>query len=339
MLQKAILSPLLLIFSVSAAFAQVPPAAEVLRLKPQDGHPSSPVITALAIDPEGEFLAAAGDDHLIRIIDLATFSEQYVLRQHYGWVRTLDFRSDGRRLVSAGNDGQVVVWDRKNDWQIKQSMPDAPPMACVRFSPVGGILAAVGFDPQLFLLQPGTTRRPVLECGCNDLRTVAFSDDMRLVVAAGRSGDAHLFDPGTGQPAGHFELHDGRIRDLIFMPGSDLMVSVSEDRKVVVFDSLGGEVLHSIPVPGCKLFTVAALDSTRVAVGGADNLVRIVDISRGTILHSLPGHTGSIAVLKANGKYLFSGGFDATIRRWPLQAILQQPRTVQRPDETPSPKR
>lgn len=336
MLHKVLL---LLLVSVSTAYAQLPPVSEGMRLEAQDGHRSSPVITALAVDPKGEFLAAAGDDHLIRIIDLATFTEQRVLRQHQDWVRSMDFRSDGSRLASAGNDGQIVIWDRSEDWKIKQSMPDAPAIACVRFSPFGGMLAAVGFDPQLFLLQPGTARRPALKCGCNDMRVVAFSDDMRLVVAAGRSGDAHLFDPGTGQPAGHFNLHSGRIHDLIFMPSSEIMVSVSDDRKVVVFDSLRGEVLHTIPVPGCKLFTVAALDSTRVAVGGADNLIRVVDISRGTIQHSLPGHTGSIAVLKANDQYLFSGSFDASIRRWPLQQILQQPRTVQRPTESQPPKR
>ncbi len=330
---------LLLLVSVSAAYGQLPPVSEVLRLAPQDGHPSSPVITALAVDPKGEFLVAAGDDHIIRIVDEASFTEQRVLRQHHGWVRSLDFRSDGSRMVSAGNDGQIVVWDRNHDWQIKQSMPDAPAIACVRFSPMGGILAAVGFDPQLFLLQPGIARRPSLKCGCNDMRVVAFSDDMRLVVAAGRSGDAHLFDPGTGQPAGHFELHNGRIHDLIFMPGSDVMVSVSDDRTVVVFDSLRGEVLHKIPIPGCKLFTVTVLDSTRVAVGGADNQIRIVDISRGTIEYSLSGHTGSIAVLKTSAQYLYSGSFDASIRRWPLRQILQQPRTVQRTTEAQPPKR
>ncbi len=325
--------------TVSNVHAQSAGASRVLRLKPQDGNPAAPVVTSLAIDPRGEFLTAAGDDHTIRVIHQEQFEEVRVLRKHQDWVRSMDFRAADRILVSAGNDGQVILWDGKQDWQIQQTLQGAPALACVRFSPQGGMLAAVGFHPQLFLLQQGAARRPVLQCGCNDMRVVEFSPNMRLVVAAGRSGLAHFFDPGTGESAGEFELHKDRIRDLVFMPGSDTMVSVSEDRNVVVFDSLNGEVLHTIPIQGCKLFTVAALDSTRVAVGGASNQIRIVDVSRGTVQQTLTGHTGSIAVLKANSKYLFSGSFDATIRRWSLEQILQQPRTVQRPDETPQPVR
>ncbi|MFG0332333.1 MAG: WD40 repeat domain-containing protein, partial [Maioricimonas sp. JB049] len=158
-------------------------------------------------------------------------------------------------------------------------------------------------------------------------------------VAAGRSGDVHCFDPATGESAGDFALHSGRVRDLTFMPGSSLLVSVSEDQKVVVFDSRQGRVLHTIPAGGGKLFAVEALDSTRVAVGGADNLVRIVDISRGSVIQALPGHDGSVAVLATSDGYLFSGSFDATIRRWSIDQILQTPRTVQLPDHETAPQR
>lgn len=330
---------LLALLSGGVASAQVPAGSRVLRLEPIDGHAVSPVVTAMAVDPLGQVLVAAGDDHSIRVLDLQTLAQRQVLRQHHGWVRSLDFRRDGRRMVSAGNDGQIVFWQGRDEWSTAQVLDKAPAIACVRYSSRGDLLAAVGFDPQLFLLQPATARRPVLHCGCNDMRVVEFNEDDTLVVAAGRSGDVHCFDPATGESAGDFALHSGRVRDLTFMPGSSLLVSVSEDQKVVVFDSRQGRVLHTIPAGGGKLFAVEALDSTRVAVGGADNLVRIVDISRGSVIQALPGHDGSVAVLATSDGYLFSGSFDATIRRWSIDQILQTPRTVQLPDPETAPQR
>ncbi|QDS92359.1 WD domain, G-beta repeat [Roseimaritima multifibrata] len=319
---------------VAAVIPDLANVSEVLSLEPQDGSQASPVITALAVDPAGQVLIAAGDDHHLRVIDPHPFEEAQVLRKHTDWVRSLDFRNDGKLLVSAGNDGQIILWDREQDWKVLQTLEGAPAIASVCFAPQQGMLAAVGFDPQLFLLQQGGARRPVLRCGCNDLRVVRFSDDMRLVVAAGRSGNAHFFDPVSGQPAGEFELHSDRIRDLVFMPGSNVMVSVGEDRRIVVYDSLQGEILHTIPVLECKLFCVTPLDANHVAVGGADNKIRIVDIQRGQVKRSLSGHSGSIASVEASAEYLFSGSFDATVRRWPIAQILQAPLVAQRDDQS-----
>lgn len=312
--------------------------SQELRLAPTGDRTSSPVVTAIALHPSGSYLAAAGDDHVIRIVSQDDFEEVVALDRHQDWVRTLDFSPQGDLMVSAGNDGKVVFWNTSPEWKIKQALTGAPALACARFSPVGNLVAAVGFDPQLFLIQPGGNLRPPMKCGCNDMRAVAFSDDMRLLVSAGRSGRVHLFDPGSGESAGEFELHSARIHDLAFLPGSDTLVSVGEDRRVVVFDTLNGEVLHTIPIPGCKLFTVAALDSSRIAVGGASNQIRVIDTSRGRIEKTLSGHSGSIAVLKANSRYLFSGSYDATIRRWSIADVLEQPRTVQRTDD-PAPVR
>lgn len=313
--------------------------AEVLRLAPEEEGGASPVITAIAMRPQGDVLTAAGDDHLIRVIDLQHWEEVQTLTQHDDWVRTLDFTPDGRTLASAGNDGQIAFWDVEDDFRLQQSLRGAPAIACAEFSPQGGMLAAVGFDPQLFLMQPGAARRPSLPCGCNDMRVVRFSPSMRVVVAAGRHGRVHLFEPQSGQTAGEFELHRDRIRDMRFLPGTETLVTVSEDRTVVVFDTLTEKVLHTIPVEGGKLFAVTPLDSTRVAVGGADNEICVIDVARGGIVGRLRGHTGSIAVLTAGEEYLYSGSFDTTLRRWSLAHVLQVPRAAERTTDSPMPQR
>lgn len=305
------------------------PPSRTTRLAPYGGQRFAPVITAMAIDPQGEFLAVGGDDHSIRLLRQDDMSEVAVLQGHADWVRSLDFRSDGKLLASSANDGRLLLWKRGEPWSELQAIEGGPALFRVRFAPLGGIIGAVGFDPQLFLIGPGTTERPPLECGCNDMRALAFSDDNRLVGAAGRSGELHLFDPTSGELVGGYALHRARVRDMVFLEGTNTLVTVGEDGAAVVFDGLRREVIQKVRIPGCKLFAVAQLDSRCVALGGADNKIRLVDVTRGVVINELTGHTGSVGVLNANRQFLFSGSYDATVRRWDLDTILAAPKVAE----------
>ncbi len=66
---------------------------------------------AVAISPDGQWLASGGTDQTIRIWDLAARREVRQLRGHRAAVYALAFSPDGRRLVSGGYDGTVRFWD------------------------------------------------------------------------------------------------------------------------------------------------------------------------------------------------------------------------------------
>lgn len=322
--------------------------ARTIQLAPSGDQRDAPVITAMSIDPQGEFLAVGGDDHSIRVLRQDDLTEVASLNGHSDWVRSLAFRPDGKLLASTSNDGRLLLWKRGEPWNQLQAIEGGPALFRVRFAPLGGVIGAVGFDPQLFLIGPGTSERPPLKCGCNDMRALAFSDDNRFVGAAGRTGELHLFNSANGELEGGYALHRGRVRDMVFLEGTDTLVSVGEDGTAIVFDGLRRQVVQKIRVPGCKLLAVVQLDSRCVAVGGADNKIRLMDIDRGVVIDELTGHTGSVSELAANRKFLFSGSFDATVRRWEIDTILAAPkvagsteaegpdlRTSRRPDGSP----
>jgi WD40 repeat protein len=84
----------------------------------------------LAFSPDGKTLAVSDDHATVRLLDLteAGASERAVLMGHNlpGWsgvVTSVSFDGDGRRLVSTGRDGRVLVWDstsggRLHEWQL-----------------------------------------------------------------------------------------------------------------------------------------------------------------------------------------------------------------------------
>jgi WD40 repeat protein len=279
------------------------------------------VVTAIAADPRGEFVAAAGDDHKIRILRTSNLSTVATLEEHRDVIRTLAFDPEGNRLVSAGNDGQLIVWNRAESFRLQQRMQGTPALACVRFSADGGEMAAVGFDNEVFLIGQGDQQRPIFQCDCKDLRAVAYRDDNRVLAVAGRSGDLHLFDPRSGRLLSDHSVHRTRIHDIAFHRQANTAVCVAEDGSVTVFDTETLRLIHRIPVTTGKLFAISVLDSQLVAVAGSDNLIRIVNTDDGTVVRELDGHAGSVSTLAANGGVLFSGSYDATLRRWSIADI------------------
>ena len=279
------------------------------------------VVTAIAADPRGEYLAAAGDDYKIRILRTTDLKVVRTLVEHGDIVRTLAFDPNGKQLVSAGNDGRLILWDREESFQFIREVAGSPALAEVTFAPDGSGLAAVGFDRKVFLLGKEDSKRASLTCVCHDLRAVRYRDDAAVLAVAGRCGTLHLFDSVTKECSEH-RLHAARIRDIVFLPSGNIVICVAEDGFVSVFDTAGGLPSRQFRVTTGKLFAVTVLNSELVAVAGSDNVIRVIDWKQGQVVRRLEGHTGSVIALDARSGLLFSGSYDATLRRWSITDIV-----------------
>jgi WD40 repeat protein len=72
-------------------------------------------VTSIAFMPSDRpLLATAGTDGLVKLWDLRAMRNARVLRGHSGPVRALGFADGGRRLISAGEDGAILIWSTQS---------------------------------------------------------------------------------------------------------------------------------------------------------------------------------------------------------------------------------
>lgn len=276
------------------------------------------VLTAMAASPDGLWLAAAGEDHQIRIVQTSDLATIQTLRGHRDRIRSLAFDPQGKYLASVGNDGQLILYDSKASFQITRRLGGNPALASVAFARNHHRVATVGFTGKIFVVTPDGSDILRLKCDDVDLRAIAFRDDDNVIAIGGRTGKLMLLDPLDGRMIGDASVHRGRIHDVCFHHQSNIAVTVGEDGAASMFDTQRREVVRRVPITSGQLFSVAVLNSQMVAVAGSDNSIRILNTDNGLIVRELNEHEGSVTALASVGGSLFSAGFDATLRRWSM---------------------
>jgi len=283
----------------------------------------SPVATGVAIRPGVAEVAIVGDDHIVRMVNAIDGRLLRTLPGHQDWIRAIAFAPDGQTLLTAGSDRRILRWDLAQErWSLFAS--EAASIEGIAFSADGDLLAAVGFEPTLRLYDARTGQSRVeLPCPCADLRAVAFSVDGRYLAAGGRSGQLLVWERrGQGwQAVTVGPTHQQRIQALEFLPDGRL-ISLGEDRQVILTE-LGStprsSVVATLPA---KLYSLAVLSPTVIAVGGSHNRITVIDIERKKQIGYLGGHQGTVSGLAFGDGRLISGSYDGEARVWQADAAL-----------------
>lgn len=291
-----------------------------LIVRDEKGEPRP--ILAMDASTDGRYLVIAADDHVLRLIDIASWSEIGRGTQpglgygHSDRVRSVAFDATGEHCASVGNDGRLILWQVQDGGLKKlRVMSGTPALAAVCYSSNSNQLAAGGFVDKIYQLSMQGHQARHVSCRHVDIRSVAFCADGRL-AAAGRGGSVHIFN-GLKESR-KIQANSGSINAITFLSESARLVSVCDDGEVTQSDIASGRVISRVPTEHGRLFAVAALSSDRVAVAGSDDTIRIVDWSAGGVVDRLHGHRGSVAALAVANGDLISAGFDATVCRWSI---------------------
>lgn len=259
-----------------------------------------------AVSPDGTRVATAAEDRTARIWDLATGAELFRL-EHPGDPETIDWSPDGRVIATGCDDDVCRLWSPETGAVVLELKDATAAVRFVRFSADGARLVVGAYDATLrvYCTQTWTVvaehRLPI-----QWERAAVVAGD-RLVV--GSFGAAPVFHPPLDERPvpptfGINTLWAGDGR-LVIGRDDGRIIDVLEARELVRHASIVNTVTLSP-------------DRTLVATGDYRGVLRLTDWRGGRSTEVVVGRGGPIntAAFSADGRFLFTAGYDGHVRQW-----------------------
>ncbi|MDJ0841370.1 MAG: protein kinase [Acidobacteriota bacterium] len=237
--------------------------------------PVAPEFTAMALSPDGQFLALGETQGMIYLLDMVNGSVLSVLKGHKQKITQLSFTPDSNYLISSGEDRRICRWvvevegvDYSSPLHVRSA---AGPVRDLLVSPDGTMTATlIEGRPDIFLYDlPSEKPLPPLTGNGAGALCAAFSPDGEFLAVAGDDGILRLWHAQKQTPVS--QTVAGSVHAAVF----------TDNRTLVTASDEPGLQLRSIP----DLSPKGRLDNHRA---------KITDLQRGT-------RTGELIVSSADG--------------------------------------
>ncbi|MEO6888984.1 MAG: NB-ARC domain-containing protein, partial [Ktedonobacteraceae bacterium] len=277
-------------------------------------------ILAIALSPNGKYLAAGTASGVIRLWDATNSMPLATYHSHKDWVRTVAFSPDSRLLASGSDDTSIWLWDVQAGHGIRRLDGHEHRVRSVVFSPDSHLLASGSDDTTLRLWDLATYDNvKILKRHELRVRSVAFSPDGRLLASGSDDKTILLWEVQTGRYIQRLEGHRHRVRSVAFSPDGRLLASGSDDTSILLWDVQTGHCTRHLEGHKHRVRSVAfSPDGRLLASGGDDTAIFLWEVQTGQRVRHLAGHESSVrsVIFDTEGNRLLSGSDDETIRFW-----------------------
>jgi WD40 repeat protein len=258
-------------------------------------------VEALAFDPSGKYLAAGGDDGVLRLYEVSTRKPIRQMSQDRA-VRSLAWSGDGKWIAATGAKQAVAIWDTGTGTLVR------------------------GFGEE------------TVQC-------LAFVPRTTQLVSREVGGTLRLWDARTGRQVrrwGDEEEGGGAgsaIYQIAFSADGRSVLAGNTAGALDVWDLATRKRSRQLAAHRGRL-TAVAVHGTLAATGGADNTIRLHDLSTGTTIMAPPGPDAPVVALATTKEKLLALLATGELRCYhpgsgrllATRSLVQVQATVARPD-------
>ena len=280
-------------------------------------------ISALAFDKSGQYLVSCGHDLHIKLWSLQKFMCLKTMKGHDHLISQVRFTPSGDYIVSSSHDKTIRVWETSTGF-CKATIEDQDSkIMCLALSDNGKLMISAGDSRVIYVWNTNWGKsclKSIQEeehenvVDCLEFAPHETAKTITRLVQSRKGNEQGETDKKTSENAEEEKKEEEPVKKV--STAKSKMEELKEKKKRLlqlknkkVDDETSSEpqvevqVKHDFFASGCR-----------------DKLIKIWNADRIESIMTLAGHDGWVNSLKFhhNGKYLFSGSDDKSVRIWDL---------------------
>jgi cytochrome c len=324
--RTGVLKTAAIVSMLSLPFAVTTVAAETPKRVPKPTHDlvghGGPV-RAIVADPKSHRLLTGSFDYTMMLWHVDENGTAKSLRRfddHDSAVSAVAFHPDGKRALSASDDGDLHVWDLATGRKLHRFKGHTARILGLAIDGSGRWAATASWDRTVRLWDLELMKSAAVLTGhTGPVNAVAFSSDSSHVVSAGYDGTIRLWERATGKHLRAAYKHGWGINVLHRLADSDQYVFGALDGTVAVFDISTNRIVQKLEPHEKPVLSLAVLDKPGLlASGGGDGQIHVYRQGDWKQLESYTNPYGPVWAMAFTdgGARIYFGGLDDFATAW-----------------------
>ena len=296
----------------------------------------NPFLYNITFSKDSDKLFVLGTTNSIKVFDPSPIVEHRTetltcQQEHTEILYCVNYSPSGHQIISSGHDGIPRIWNAANGRLIDRINMGGQDSTNAQFSPDGKWIAAWGIMDGQWKVKVFDAKRPYTEqfrAGFGlETAGLTFSTNSRYLIVGVNYESMTVYDwqsDPKGEDGSVIGQHEGiQIISIVASPDGKHLASVGYDGGIKIWDATHldekqeGRTVYTNNITHFR--PSFSSDSKRLAVGGRDGEILILDVETGETLKSIANAHGekvSCVAFGPNGKYLASCSSDKTVRIW-----------------------